>query len=113
MYQEAIDALERAAKLTGRRAPVEALLAHARAASGDTRASRSLLAEFKTRNDIAPPVFALLCLDLGDKEAAMEWLQKVDGASPLIGSLKLDPVFDSLHNDPRWAALLHRLNPTD
>ena len=55
---------------------------------------------------------AWLCSSLGKKDKAFEWLEKgsVDrfvGASPIR-----DPRFDPLRSDPRWAALLRRMNLT-
>jgi TolB-like protein/tetratricopeptide (TPR) repeat protein len=49
--------------------------------------------------------------DLGDKDQAFEWLEKAyELRSPHLGSLKASPFYDSLRSDPRFPALLRRMN---
>lgn len=48
---------------------------------------------------------------LGDREAAFEWLEKSYKLRQAdLVSLKIDPAFDSLRNDPRYHDLLARLH---
>jgi len=48
---------------------------------------------------------------LGDRDKAFEVLDRaVEERSTLLGFVKADPFLESLHGDPRWPALLRRLN---
>jgi hypothetical protein len=46
---------------------------------------------------------------LGDKEKALYWLERCYTEHVGMVWVKVDPVFDSLHADPRFADLLKRL----
>lgn len=110
-HREAIEVLEKALRLTGGDPPLAALLAHAHAAAGDRAYARHRLDEFKKRQDITPIVFALLYMDLGDKDGAFEWFARaVEQHSMFIDELKVEPMYDSLHSDPRFTALLKKMN---
>jgi TolB-like protein/DNA-binding winged helix-turn-helix (wHTH) protein/Tfp pilus assembly protein PilF len=51
---------------------------------------------------------------LGDKEQALAWLEKTfQQKDPHLNWVKVDTLFDSLHSDQRYAALLHRLRLAD
>ena len=48
---------------------------------------------------------------LGDVNEAFRILEKaVEERNSLLVYLKEDPSFDNLHSDPRWQALLRRMN---
>jgi adenylate cyclase len=47
---------------------------------------------------------------LGEKDKAFEWLEKDPEDQFAFVTTKMDPRFDPLHSDPRWAALLRRMN---
>jgi hypothetical protein len=55
-------------------------------------------------------LFAPIYAALGEHEQALEWLEKAyeDHSSPLAW-LKVDPWFDSLRAEPRFADLLRRV----
>jgi tetratricopeptide (TPR) repeat protein len=54
---------------------------------------------------------ATLFAFLGEREQALEWLEKAqEERSSEIGALKVDPMLDSLRSDPRFKALLERMN---
>lgn len=62
---------------------------------------------------VSPMVIAGVILKLGNKDEAVVWLDKaIETRASGIPNLKVDPVFDSLHSDPRFAKLLARMNLT-
>ncbi len=56
-----------------------------------------------------PQVYARL----GDKEKALEWLERTYDERGTLGTLmNVDPAFDSLHSDPRFRDLVRRMGLT-
>jgi tetratricopeptide (TPR) repeat protein len=54
--------------------------------------------------------FATVYASLGEKEKAFEWLERAyEDRSTNLGFLAQDPTFDSLHNEPRFTALVERI----
>jgi tetratricopeptide (TPR) repeat protein len=54
---------------------------------------------------------AVACAQLGDREKAFDWLQKsYDARDDLLPEFIHTPLLDSLHSDPRYAALLKNLD---
>ena len=49
----------------------------------------------------------------GDTDNAFEWLERSIAEKQNISGLKTDPMFSSLHDDPRWNALLESLGWSD
>jgi hypothetical protein len=47
---------------------------------------------------------------LGDKDEAFRVLEKAWEDRQFLVMLKVDPPFENLHSDPRWQALLRRMN---
>ena len=61
----------------------------------------------------SPVRIACIYIGLGDKERALEWLEKgFTGRSDHLTQLKMDPMFDSLRADPRFADLMRRVGFT-
>lgn len=58
----------------------------------------------------SPYRFAAQHAELGDKDAAFEWLERAfnERDSELV-SLKVDPAFDGVRSDPRYPSLLKRI----
>jgi TolB-like protein/DNA-binding winged helix-turn-helix (wHTH) protein len=63
------------------------------------------------KSDYVPPVMtAMACVRIGDKQCAFEWLEKgFQERDDLMINLKVEPVFDSLHADPRFQDLVRRV----
>jgi hypothetical protein len=53
---------------------------------------------------------ALSYAALGDKDRAFQWLEKGIERRDMIVVIKVDPKLDSLRSDPRFTALLRRMN---
>ena len=66
-----------------------------------------------TEGYTSPVTIASINAKLGNKDEAFTWLDKgVGERASGIPNLKVDPVFDSLHSDPRFVKLLQRMNLT-
>ena len=64
------------------------------------------LNELSKRNHARPQSLALVHAGLGEKDKAFELLQKERSA--VMNSLEVDPVWDGLRSDPRFADLLRQ-----
>ncbi|HET8924715.1 MAG TPA: tetratricopeptide repeat protein [Candidatus Acidoferrum sp.] len=112
MYEEAIAALERAVRLSGNREGLPAL-AHAYALAGREDDARKILKQLREKGAgryVASPLIARIHLGLGEIDAAFEWLRKgLDERSYWNVFLKMDPVYDPIRPDPRFAEMLKRI----
>jgi serine/threonine protein kinase/tetratricopeptide (TPR) repeat protein len=111
-YEEAIGAFQKALAL-GRGSPrTVAVLAHAYAVAGRKTAARQRLAEAKelSKTVYMPYYIAAVHAALGEKDQAWEWLDRAykDHDGTLVW-LKVDPWFDPLRSDPRFADLVRRV----
>jgi serine/threonine-protein kinase len=112
-YREAIPPLARAAAMD---APpfVTAYLAFARGSAGDRAGALAELQQLRQMAGGAPVLpfnLALVHLGLGERERAIELLEQALAAdSQMLGWLGQDAIFDSLRTEPRFIALLERLN---
>jgi tetratricopeptide (TPR) repeat protein len=84
---------------------------HAYALMGDKIETQRLLDEGRN-NPLRTLDVAHIYIGLGQKDQAFEWLNKAyEARSPwLVFGLKVDPRFDGLRSDPRFADLLRRMN---
>jgi len=91
-----------------------AFLAHAYASIGRHEEARQLLAQLtekaKTRY-VQPYAFALVHLGLGEKDQALDWLEKaVQGAgATFLNFIKTDAFFDPLRGDSRFEAVVQKV----
>jgi eukaryotic-like serine/threonine-protein kinase len=113
-FEEAIQVLERVASGTHRSSAVLGVLVHAYAHAGRrTEALRTLdeLHQRRKTGYVPPAAFLNAYLGLGDKEQAFVWLERsAEERSKIIQFLKVQPFFDPLRGDPRFAAFLRRAN---
>jgi hypothetical protein len=59
---------------------------------------------------VSPLVMADLYSLLDEKDEAFTWLEKAyEERSSKLTDLKIDPDFDNLHSDPRFAALISKI----
>jgi TolB-like protein/Flp pilus assembly protein TadD len=110
----ALASFQKAAELTERGTNVLASMGRAYAASGKPDEARKILQELAARAKqryVPSYQVALVYAGLGDKEKAFESLERAfEERSTLLTYLKMDPRFDSLRKDPRYQAMLRRLN---
>jgi len=115
-YQEAIDALQKALELAGRRLPrMMAWLAAAYAKNGQEDKALELLNELKERREQSlagsPSFFiAVIYSALDEKELAFEWLERAyeDHDMEMVW-LKAEPQLYPLKGDPRFQDLARRV----
>jgi len=113
MYEEAIEAFQKARTFDEGNTWVMAELGHAYAASGNRSEAQKVLNELQQlskRRYVPPDNIALVYLGLGKKDLMFEYLEKAyEDRSVGLSWLKADPIFDSLRSDPRFTALLKRI----
>jgi len=83
------------------------------AKSGKQAEARGLLAELlklSTERNVPPSHIAMLYNGLGERDKALEWLERgFEERDPKMVFLKVDPKWDNLRNEPRFADLMRRL----
>jgi serine/threonine-protein kinase len=89
------------------------LLGYAYAAAGKQAEAQKILAELNEMSKqayVSPYDLATLYVGLGDKNRAIEQLNRAyDDRAGWIIYLKVEPIFDPLRSDPRFAELLSRM----
>ena len=59
---------------------------------------------------VSPYSIACVYVALGDRTSAFTWLERAYAAhASEMYALKVDPILDPLHDDPRWATLAQRM----
>ncbi len=116
-YDAAIEAHERAASLSDNSPGFRAQLGRAYAMAGrEAEASalaEEMIATSETRH-VSSHDIAVIFAALGDKDRAFEWLEKAcDQRAEHIPYLQVNPRLDRLRSDPRFHALLERLDLAD
>ena len=109
----AIEELEHAQGLIGPRPDVVATHAYVLARAGRQREARAVLDELRRISkprDPAPFRLAMIHIGLGETDRAFEWLEKALQARDWqMALLNVEPIFDALRPDPRFAALVERV----
>ncbi len=112
LYDEAITEIQKAHSL-GDSWFTLAYLGHAYAVSGRRSEAQMVLDQLRERakrSHVSPFGMAMVYAGLSEKDQAFMWLEKAyeERAEELL-LLKVDPKFDSLRSDPRFASLLRRI----
>jgi len=110
-YDEAIAEYQRSMSFDGGNSSDKCYLGHALAMTGRRDEALEMLDKLKaTREYVAPAELAFLYAGLGDKEQALASLEKAYAVHDLqLQYLKVDPHYDSLRADLRFADLLRRI----
>jgi hypothetical protein len=89
------------------------LLGHAHALAGQNAEARRILAELHQRREqgeyVPPTDFAAIYIGLGEREQALDWLERHEADRGARIFLKVDPIFAPLRPEPRFRRLLRRL----
>jgi len=113
MHDEAIKSFQKAIAVGGRTSGLLAFLGHAYATSGKQAEAQKLLAELNEMSKqayVSPYDLAVLYVGLGDKERAIEQLNKAyEDRAGWIMYLNVEPIFDPLRADPRFGELVSRM----
>ena len=112
-YAKAVDASQKAIALSGGSPEMSAELGYVYAVWGKNDEARKILDELKElseRKYVSPYGLALICAGLGEKDQALEWLEKgYQKRAGFLIYLGRQPQFDALRSDPRFVDLLRRL----
>jgi TolB-like protein/Tfp pilus assembly protein PilF len=90
------------------------ILGHMYALAGRTADARNVLTQLlqESEHDKRPTIaIALVYTGLGEKSQAIQWFGKaLDQRNANLFLLKMDPMFDSLRDQPGFSALMQRMN---
>ena len=113
-YHEAAEALRQATTVAPGDPTTQALFAWALGLAGQREeaiAIRTELERRRTQEYFSAFSTALISVGLGEPEQAISWLEKAaEERGPLMPFLNGWPGFDPLRADPRFQALLRRMN---
>jgi serine/threonine-protein kinase len=115
-HAQALAALERAVELSGRSSETVAGLGWARAVAGQRDAALASLEELTRAGDeryVSPLRIAQVHLGLGDRARALDGLERaLDARATDLAWLGVHPMFDPLRDEPRFQAVLQRIDLT-
>lgn len=113
MFAEAITEARRATELSGGQTISIALEGYCLAKLGQRDEARALLDGLlkRSKERFVPPChIALLYNALGERDQAIAWLERgFEQRDPKVAFLKVDPKWNNLRNEPRFADLMRRL----
>jgi tetratricopeptide (TPR) repeat protein len=112
-YSDALENLEEWRRTFGEQPMTWPMLAYVYGRSGEKEKAQAELKKLEAQNRqqlIDPASLACADLGVGNKEAALGWLEKAyaQHSNGLTG-LKVEPAYDPLRSDPRFQELLQRV----
>jgi serine/threonine-protein kinase len=112
-YPEAIAEFSKARECSRGNSEAISMTGYAWALAGDAAKARATLDELESRSahQYVPRYnIAVLHLALAERDEAFAWLEKAyEEHDVLVSFLKIDPKWDSMRSDPRFAAILKRV----
>ena len=113
-HAEAERVLRQAVSLPGAGPNDLGTLAYALGRSGKTDEAREILTQLQKRAEqdyVSPVAFAMCALGLGDVDAAFHWAERAfEERRGWLAYAKVNPTFEPMRSDPRFAQLLARMN---
>ena len=110
---EAIGEFRSVVEQSGRNPSLLPLLGFGHASAGNREEAEAILKEMSsdsTDRIERPFETALIYIGLGDYDLAFEWMEKaLQARAWQLGFLKVEPFFDPIRSDPRYADLLRRV----
>lgn len=116
-YDRGLSEYRRVIALLGSPSPlILALVGHAEGLAGRDAAARAIQHQLVGLRESGAYVpahgLAIVALGLGDREAAMHWLEEsARERSAAMVYATIDPLIDPLRDDPRFALLMRRITP--
>jgi eukaryotic-like serine/threonine-protein kinase len=113
MYKDGIAEFEKALVISPGNTPALTNLGYAYAVTGRRTEARQVLDQMDklAKQKYVPATYrARIYVGLGEKERAFEWLEKAYQEHSLLAQVRVDPTWDPLRSDPRFADLLRRMN---
>jgi TolB-like protein/tetratricopeptide (TPR) repeat protein len=110
-YEEAVAELRRCAALAGRNSLVECSLAYACGMAGRRDEAAEILHRITDGNPYVPNWYlSLVWIGMRDVDRAFTCLQQaLEDREPCLVTIGVDPVFDPIRKDPRFAELERRI----
>src|SRR5262249_32093776 len=112
---EALAEYQKAAELSDDPVPI-GFVGHLYGVMGRKDEARKILEQLlqmRGQHYVCTYSLACVCLGLGDRDRAIKWLeqgyQERDGYD--LCSIRIDPILNSLHGDPRFEALAEKIVP--
>ena len=112
-FDEALSVAQREVQLSGGRPRLLWMMGLVLAMAGRAEEARRVLEDLQGpgRDSYVNPVHvAAIYAQLGEKDAAFKWVEKAVEERVNMLMLKASPVWDPLRSDPRYTALLRRMN---
>ena len=113
MYPEALNAYARDAALRNDSNVLDRAYVYGKAGQRD-KALKALeeLKQRSKREHVPPGAFAFIYMGLGDKDQAFQWLEKAfeERDTAWFPMSRVSPMSDPLRSDPRFQALMRRMN---
>jgi TolB-like protein/DNA-binding winged helix-turn-helix (wHTH) protein len=111
--QEAITELQKALSLENEHVFLLSLMGFTYARMGGKEKAEDIIRQLKElsrRKYVSPQHIARVYVGVGDRDQAFEWLEKAyQGRDYNVPYLRVDPTFESLRSDPRFASLVRRV----
>jgi serine/threonine protein kinase/Flp pilus assembly protein TadD len=112
-WKEAISAFQKLAALSGESPLSLGFLGFAYGMGGQEAEAQKILDQLSERSkdkDAFPFFKSLVNIGLGDKDRALEWLERAyDEKESMLAAIKIWPPFDTLRQESRFKALLKKL----
>jgi serine/threonine protein kinase/tetratricopeptide (TPR) repeat protein len=112
MYKEGIAEIEKELAIFPNRTGALSQLGYGYALEGKIAEAQKVLDQLNERSKqkyVSAATRAIIYAGLGEKDKVFEWLEKAY-EDRTIGAIKVNPVYDPLRSDPRFADLLRRMN---
>ena len=113
--EEAVTELQAATALFPEDDQIKATLGYAYARSGRRGDAQQILTELKAQSrtkHVSPYLIASIYVGLGEKSETLDWLEEAYRQRDIdLPFIRVNPVFDPLRAEPRFASLVRKINP--